>query len=88
VTLVEKDERLTKFTDLNADSYDFNNHAYQRFVEKLKVGIPRIPSISILTSSRLQSIPMASSHPANKACGQQSTNTSATPQEKKQTPAL
>jgi hypothetical protein len=28
---------LTICTDLNADSYDFNNHAYQRFVEKLKV---------------------------------------------------
>jgi hypothetical protein len=25
------------YLDLNADSYDFNNHAYQRFVEKLKV---------------------------------------------------
>lgn len=33
------DAWLTVCTDLNADSYDFNNHAYQRFVEKLKVGV-------------------------------------------------
>lgn len=35
--------------DVNADSFDFNGHAYRRFVEKLKVYALLIPAILVLT---------------------------------------
>jgi hypothetical protein len=34
---------------VNADSFDFNGHAYRRFVEKLKVYALLIPGILVLT---------------------------------------
>ena len=43
---------LTLCIDLNADSYDFNNHAYQRFVEKLKVSILSDLVFLILTTEQ------------------------------------
>ena len=39
---------LTTSEDVNADSYDFNDHAYRRFVEKLKLSAflkPTLPFV-------------------------------------------
>lgn len=67
---------LANGVDLVADSYDFNDHAYRRFVERLKVWYPTCGSTSADSNNRIRLIRKVFYHQGSRESGLQNIGSS------------